>query len=155
MIIPYIIGAAILLIMLVCGLSVVEHRRGRTLSPTIVLSALLTFALICVSFMQDADLLPPFTPAIDEVLLGATWFIFAFLVLKAIDLLLVGEYLIHRHGAHVPDVVRVLMTIVGLAGTGLVILQVLLDINPVALVGLSTVMTAITGVALSDPRGIV
>jgi len=150
MMIPYIIGAAILLIMLVSGLSVLERKRGRTLSPTIVLSALLTFGLICVSFMQDADLLPPFTPAIDEVLLGATWFIFAFLVLKAIDLLLVGEYLIHRHGAHVPDVVRVLMTIVGLAGTGLVILQVLLDINPIALVALPTVMTAIVGVALRD-----
>src|SRR5262245_31578601 len=150
MMIMKIAGAAFFLICIVWGLSILARKRQRKLSPTIVLGAGLTFSLILVRVMLGADLLPAPSPRASTVLVGASWFSAAFLGLKILDFLLIGEYLIDRHGAYIPDVVRVLLVGVGLVAAGLVILEVLLDINPIALVALPTVMTAIVGVALRD-----
>jgi small-conductance mechanosensitive channel len=150
MTITKIAGAAFLLIIIVSGLSVLAHKRQRKVSPVVVLGAGLTFALICLRVLLGGDLLPAPVPMVSTALVGASWLSAAFLVLKVFDFLVIGEYLIDRHGAYIPDVVRQLIVGVGLVAAGLVILQVLLKINPIALVALPTVVTAIVGVALRD-----
>jgi small-conductance mechanosensitive channel/CRP-like cAMP-binding protein len=150
MVLTKIAGTAVLLIVIVVGLSALARTRHRTLSPTIVLVAGVAFVLIGVRVVVGAGLLPAPSPRMSAVLVGASWFSTTFLVLKILDFLVIGEYLIDRHGVYLPDVVRVLIVGVGLFAAGLVILDVLLDINPVALVALPTVMTAIVGVALRD-----
>ena len=150
MMIIKIAGAAFLLIFVVSGLSALARKRRRKLSPAVVLGAGLTFAMVCVRVILGGDLLPAPAPRVSTVLVGASWLSAAFLVLKVVDFLVIGEYLIDRHGAYIPDVVRQLIVGVGLVAAGLVILQVLLKINPIALVALPTVMTAIVGVALRD-----
>ena len=95
-------------------------------------------------------MLPAPSPTGVLVLTGATWLSVSFVALKTLDLLVIGEYLIDRHSAYIPDIVRMLIMGVGLAATALVIVQVLFQVDPVALVALPTVMTAIVGVALRD-----
>ena len=150
MMIAKISGAALFLILIVGGLSMLAHKRRRKLSPVVVLGAGVCFVLLSLRVLFKGDAFPAPSPTALMVLTGVTWFSAAFLTLKVLDLLVIGEYLIDRHGAYIPDVVRLLMTGVGLAATGLVILQALLQINPIALVALPTVMTAIIGVALRD-----
>src|SRR5262245_33469321 len=143
MMIMKVAGAAFFLICIVWGLSILARKRQRKLSPTIVLGAGLTFILIWVRVMLGADLIPAPSPRVTTVLVGASWFSAAFLVLKILDFLLIGEYLIDRHRAYIPDVVRVLLVGVGLVAAGLVILEVLFGINPNAAVCLRAVFAAV------------
>lgn len=74
----------------------------------------------------------------------------AFYLLKAADLLLVEDYLIAKKGVHIPDLVRLLLLVSGLAGAALVFLRTVMGINVVALVAIPTAATAVIGFALQD-----
>ncbi|TAL10991.1 MAG: mechanosensitive ion channel [Nitrospirae bacterium] len=74
----------------------------------------------------------------------------AFYLLKAADLLLVEDYLIAKKGVHIPQLVRLLLVLSGLAASALLFLRTVMGINVVALVAIPTAATAVIGFALQD-----
>jgi len=68
-------------------------------------------------------------------------------------LLIIGDHLIDRKGAYIPDVLRTVILFVGLTVAVLVILRLVMNINVVALVALPTVATAVVGVAAIPSSG--
>ena len=80
----------------------------------------------------------------------AAYFGTAFLLLKAADLLVVEDFLIAKKKFHIPDLLRLLLLIIGLAFAGLIFLRTVMGINVVALVAIPTAATAVIGFALQD-----
>lgn len=74
----------------------------------------------------------------------------AFYLLKAADLLLLEDYLIAKKGMHIPELLRLLLIISGLAALALVLLRTVMGINVIALVAIPTAATAVIGFALQD-----
>lgn len=74
----------------------------------------------------------------------------AFLLLKAMDILLLEDYLIIKKGLYIPDLLRVLFLLAGLAIAGIIFLRTVIGINVVALVAIPTAATAVIGFALQD-----
>lgn len=73
-----------------------------------------------------------------------------FVLLKAMDVLLVEAYLIGRKGLYIPQVLRVLIMATGLTVSVLILLRAVLGVNVLALIALPTVATAVVGFALRD-----
>jgi len=74
----------------------------------------------------------------------------AFLLLKAMDILLLEDYLIIKKGLYIPDLLRLLLLFSGLAVAGIIFLRTVIGINVVALVAIPTAATAVIGFALQD-----
>jgi len=74
----------------------------------------------------------------------------AFYLLKAADLLLLEDYLIAKKGVQIPELLRLLLIISGLAALALVLLRTVMGINVIALVAIPTAATAVIGFALQD-----
>src|SRR6059036_3842335 len=74
----------------------------------------------------------------------------AFLLLKAIDILLLEDYLIIKKGLYIPDLLRLLLLFSALAVAGIIFLRTVIGINVVALVAIPTAATAVIGFALQD-----
>jgi len=62
----------------------------------------------------------------------------AFLLLKAVDVLFLEDYLIATKGLYIPDLLRLLILLGGLAGAGIIFLWTVMGINVVALVPRNT-----------------
>src|SRR5437773_9964135 len=74
----------------------------------------------------------------------------AFLLLKAMDILLLEDYLILKKGLYIPELLRLLILFSGLAVAGIIFLRTVIGINVVALVAIPTAVTAVVGFALQD-----
>jgi small-conductance mechanosensitive channel/CRP-like cAMP-binding protein len=74
----------------------------------------------------------------------------AFLLLKAMDILLLEDYLIIKKGLYIPELLRLLILFSGLAVAGIIFLRTVIGINVVALVAIPTAATAVIGFALQD-----
>jgi small-conductance mechanosensitive channel/CRP-like cAMP-binding protein len=74
----------------------------------------------------------------------------AFLLLKAMDILFLEDYLIVKRGVYIPDLLRLLILFSGLAVAGIIFLRTVIGINVVALVAIPTAATAVIGFALQD-----
>ena len=74
----------------------------------------------------------------------------AFAILKSLDLLFIEDYLIEKQGKYIPRILRLIILLVGLTLAGLVLLWAVLNVDPLALIALPTVATAVVGFALKD-----
>ena len=74
----------------------------------------------------------------------------AFLLLKAMDIFLLEDYLIAKKGLYIPELLRLLILLGGLAVAGIILLRTVIGINVVALVAIPTAATAVIGFALQD-----
>src|SRR5438552_9246630 len=74
----------------------------------------------------------------------------AFLLLKAMDILLLEDYLIIKKGLYIPDLLRLLLLFSGLAVAGIIFLSTVIGINVVALVAIPIAPSASSGFALPD-----
>jgi small-conductance mechanosensitive channel/CRP-like cAMP-binding protein len=74
----------------------------------------------------------------------------AFVILKALDLAFIEDYLVEKQEKYIPRILRVIILLFGLALTGLVLLRIVLNVDPLALIALPTVATAVVGFALKD-----
>ena len=74
----------------------------------------------------------------------------AFVLFKALDLLLVEDYLVKKRECYIPQVLRMLFLIIGVILAGLVLLHTVLNVNLFALIALPTIATAVVGFALKD-----
>jgi small-conductance mechanosensitive channel len=74
----------------------------------------------------------------------------AFFLIKAVDLVLLEDFLIAKKGLYIPDLLRLLFLITGVAIAALIFLRTLMGINVIALVAIPTAATAVIGFALQD-----
>jgi small-conductance mechanosensitive channel/CRP-like cAMP-binding protein len=137
-------------IAVVVGLAYLARRREKTLPPAIFIGAGITAVLADAALVFSSGVAPsPPQTVLNWIEVGA-YCGASFLLLKAIDLFIIGDYLIGRKGTYIPDVVRTLILFTGLTAATLVILRLVMNINVIALVALPTVATAVVGVALRD-----
>lgn len=78
------------------------------------------------------------------------YLVLSFVILKTLDLLLIEDYLVEKQGKYIPRILRLIILLVGLVLAGLVLLRAVLNVDPLALIALPTVATAVVGFALKD-----
>lgn len=74
----------------------------------------------------------------------------SFVILKTLDLLFIEDYLIEQQGKYIPRILRMIILLVGLTLAGLVLLRTVLNVDPLALIAVPTIATAVVGFALKD-----
>ena len=96
-----------------------------------------TLVLYFILILDESEL--PFLQAIDLWKSVSHWLKFTaylattFFFIKAIDLLVVEDFLIAKKGFYIPDLLRLMFGIAGLALAGLVFLRTVMGINVIAL----------------------
>lgn len=138
------------LAVILAGLAYLGHRRQRGVPAKIIGAAVLTLAMAGAWMAADNDVIQDVPQGVMPWLLVATGISGALFLLLVIDHVVIGEFVIERRGRYLPEVVRSLLVVMGLACVTLVLLHTVLAINVVALVALPTVATAVVGVALKD-----
>ncbi|MBA5865481.1 MAG: mechanosensitive ion channel [Nitrospira sp. CR1.3] len=78
------------------------------------------------------------------------YLVMSFVILKALDLLFIEDYLIERQGKYIPRILRLIILLVGVTLAGLVLLRAVLEVDPLTLIALPTIATAVVGFALKD-----
>ena len=78
------------------------------------------------------------------------YLVVSFVILKTLDLLFIEDYLIEKLGKYIPRILRMIILLVGLTLAGLVLLRAVLKVDPLALIALPTIATAVVGFALKD-----
>ncbi len=78
------------------------------------------------------------------------YLVVSFVILKTLDLLFIEDYLIDNRGKYIPRILRMIILLVGLTLAGLILLRVVLEVDPLALIALPTIATAVVGFALKD-----
>ena len=73
-----------------------------------------------------------------------------FVILKTLDLLFIEDYLVGKRGKYIPRILRLIFLLVGVTLSGLVLLRTVLDMDPLTLIALPTIATAVVGFALKD-----
>lgn len=131
------------------GLVFLARLRQKRVPSSIVIVLLGTLLLVALLLFTSGFLHSPTSRVRAWLEFGVSLGV-SFLVLKVADLFLIEDYLIARRGAYIPDVVRILILMVGMTAAGLVSLRLVMNINVIALVALPTVATAVIGVAMRD-----
>jgi small-conductance mechanosensitive channel/CRP-like cAMP-binding protein len=106
--------------------------------------------LLCLLEVLSWDFFPPLPRSVEAGITFGAYLSFAFVALRAADLLIIEAILVDRKGMYFPRILRWLVIAFGLVMTGLVMLHTVLGINVVALVAVPTVLTAILGFAMKD-----
>jgi small-conductance mechanosensitive channel/CRP-like cAMP-binding protein len=143
-------GTALGVIAVVVGLAYLAHRRQKSLPLSVVAGASVTLLLASAVLIFNSGVVAAPPTGVLAWLEFGTYLGVSFLFLKLIDLIVIADYLIDRKGAYIPDVVRSLIMLTGVAAASLIILRLVMNINVIALVALPTVATAVVGVALRD-----
>ena len=78
------------------------------------------------------------------------YLVISFVTLKTLDLLFIEDYLIEKQSKYIPRILRLIILLVGLTLAGLVLLWAVLNVDPLALIALPTIATAVVGFALKD-----
>lgn len=138
------------IIVVVAGLAYLAQKRRKTFPLSVIAGAGLTLLLSGAVLVFKSGLVNPLPPFVLDWLTFAAYLGASFLLLKTVDLILIGDYLVERRGTYIPDVVRSLVLSAGLVAAALIILRLVMNINVIALVALPTVATAVVGVALRD-----
>ena len=126
------------------------RRRQKGLPIMVVVVLVGTSLLASTLLLFSSGVVAPLPSRTRAWLEFTTYLGVSFVLLKLVDLLIIGDHLIDRKGAYIPDVLRTLILFVGLTVAVLVILRLVMNINVIALVALPTVATAVVGVALRD-----
>ncbi len=129
-----------------------SRKRAKKVPGYFFATYIVTLSLYVLLILNESDLVE----AVDLWEGAYLWTKFAaylgtaFYLLKAADLLLLEDYLIAKKGMHIPELLRLLLVITGLAASALVFLRTVMGINVVALVAIPTAATAVIGFALQD-----
>ena len=126
------------------------RRRQKGLPVSVVVVLVGTSLLASTLLLSSSGVVAPLPSQTRAWLEFTTYLGVSFVLLKLVDLLIIGDHLIDRKGAYIPDVLRTVFLFVGLTVVVLVILRLVMNINVIALVALPTVATAVVGVALRD-----
>jgi small-conductance mechanosensitive channel/CRP-like cAMP-binding protein len=128
------------------------RKRAKKVPKSFFAVFIVTIALYIVLILNESELIL-WVDLWEDVYLWTKFAAYlgtAFFLLKATDLLLLEDYLIAKKGLHIPDLLRLLALLIGLALAGLVFLRTVMGINVIALVAIPTAATAVIGFALQD-----
>jgi small-conductance mechanosensitive channel/CRP-like cAMP-binding protein len=147
------LGVTLTLAVLLFGIYYfMSRKRAQKVPGYFFATYIVTLSLYVLLILNESDLVE----AVDLWKGAYLWTKFAaylgtaFYLLKAADLLLLEDYLIAKKGMHIPQLLRLLFVITGLAASALVFLRTVMGINVVALVAIPTAATAVIGFALQD-----
>jgi len=128
------------------------RKRAKKVPPSVFAIFISTLVLYILLVLNESDLIEfvdlwpePYRWLKFVAYLGTAYFL-----LKAMDLLFLEDYLVVKKGLYVPDLMRMLIVITGLAVAVLISLRLVMGINVVALVAIPTAATAVIGFALQD-----
>jgi small-conductance mechanosensitive channel/CRP-like cAMP-binding protein len=124
--------------------------RGKRISLVTFLAFLGTLLLLCLDQMVVLGRISPVVPFFEDGLrlgayLGAT-----FVILQALDLLLIEAVLIDQKDLFLPASLRMVLVATGLVLAGVLLLHQVVGINVIALIAVPTILTAVVGLALKD-----
>jgi small-conductance mechanosensitive channel/CRP-like cAMP-binding protein len=149
------IGATTILAVILFGVYFfIAHKRAKHVPWNFFALFMGTLVLYIILILDESQL--PFLQAIDLWKGASLWVKFsaylatAFFLIKATDLLFVEDFLIAKKGFYIPELLRLLFLVTGLAIAALVFLRTVVGINVIALVAIPTALTAIIGFALQD-----
>ena len=132
----------------------IAHKRAKRVPVSFFAVFIGTLLVYIILILDESEL--PLLQAIDLWESVAHWLKFTaylgttFFFIKAADLLLVEDFLITKKGFYIPDLLRMMFMIAGLALAALIFLRTILGINVIALVAIPTALTAVVGFALQD-----
>jgi small-conductance mechanosensitive channel len=89
-------------------------------------------------------------PWAQQSLTFTAYLVMSFVLLKTLDLVFIEDYLIEKRGTYIPRLLRLIILLIGVTLVGLVLLRMVLDVDPLTLIALPTVATAVVGFALKD-----
>jgi small-conductance mechanosensitive channel len=142
--------ASILGLMIVGLLILVGAVRKKPAGPDFYAGCLSAILLTLLLELTVQGVTPPAPQWVQASLTFATYLVMSFVVLKTLDLLFIGDYLVEKKGTYIPRILRLIILLVGVILAGLVLLRVVLEVDPLTLVALPTIATAVVGFALKD-----
>src|SRR6266581_1191021 len=128
------------------------RKRGKKAPHSFFTVSVVTLALYVLLILNESELFGRFS-LWEGVYLWTKFAAYlgtAFLLLKAMDILLLEDYFIIKKGLYIPDLLRLLLLFSGLAVAGIIFLRTVIGINVVALVAIPTAATAVIGFALQE-----
>lgn len=128
----------------------IANVRAKKISRMVAAVFVATLVLYLSLLVFASGLMPPLPRVLHNWITLFAYLGTTFVVLKAADLLLIEDFLIEKKGFHIPDLVRLLIILAGLAVGVLVFLRLVVGINVIALVAIPTAATAVIGFALQD-----
>src|SRR5213593_2509914 len=147
------LGVTFILAAALSGVYMLMARKRAKKSPhSFFTVSVVTLALYVLLILNESELFGRFS-LWEGVYLWTKFAAYlgtAFLLLKAVDVLFLQDYLIAKKGLYIPDLLRLVILLSGLAGAGIIFLWTVMGINVVALVAIPTVATAVIGFALQD-----
>src|SRR5437773_953823 len=129
-----------------------DRKRAKKAPHSFFTVSVVTLALYVLLILNESELFGRFS-LWEGVYLWTKFAAYlgtAFLLLKAMDILLLEDYLIIKKGLYIPDLLRLLLLFSALAVAGIIFLRTVIGINVVALVAIPTAATAVIGFALQD-----
>ena len=132
----------------------IAHKRAKRVPVSFFAVFIGTLVVYIILILDESEL--PLLQAIDLWESVAHWLKFTaylgttFFFIKAADLLLVEDFFITKKGFYIPDLLRMMFMIAGLALAALIFLRTVMGINVIALVAIPTALTAVVGFALQD-----
>jgi small-conductance mechanosensitive channel/CRP-like cAMP-binding protein len=132
----------------------IAHKRAKRVPWNFFALFIGTLILYFLLILDESEL--PFLQGIALWKVVSLWLKFTaylattFFFIKAIDLVVVEDFLIAKKDFYIPELLRLLFMMSGLALAGLIFLRTVMGINVIALVAIPTALTAVVGFALQD-----
>jgi small-conductance mechanosensitive channel len=132
----------------------IAHKRAKRVPTSFFALFIGTLVLYFVLILDESEL--PFLQGINLWKISSLWLKFTaylattFFFIKAIDLVVVEDFLVAKKAFYIPELLRLLFMITALALAGLIFLRTVMGINVIALVAIPTALTAVVGFALQD-----
>lgn len=147
------VGATVTLAIVLFGVYFFMARKRARKVPLHVFTIFAVTTILYIVLLLDESDIVEFVDLWEHVHLWikfAAYLGTAFLIIKAIDLLFVEDFLVTKKGFYVPNLLRMLFVLTALIIVGLISLRLVMGINVIALVAIPTALTAIIGFALQD-----
>jgi small-conductance mechanosensitive channel/CRP-like cAMP-binding protein len=124
--------------------------RKKSAEPEFYAGCLSAILLVLLLGLTAEGFIPQVPPWAQPWLTFIAYLVVSFVILKTLDLLFIEDYLIDKLGKYIPRILRLIILLVCLTLIGLVLLRAVLDMDPLTLIALPTIATAVVGFALKD-----
>ncbi len=144
-------GVASILGLITAGLlTYLSTARKKPAGIGFYAAGLTTILLMFLLGISAQGLIPHMPQWVQPWVAFIAYLAMAFVVLKALDLLFIEDYLIEKQGNYIPRILRLIFLLVGITLASLMLLRAVLEVDPLALIALPTIVTAVVGFALKD-----
>ncbi|SPP63100.1 mechanosensitive ion channel family protein [Nitrospira lenta] len=144
-------GVALILSLITGGLLVyLGTVRKKPAGLGFYVGCLSTIVLVLLLELITQGLIPHIPHWIRPWAAFLAYLAMSFVLLKTLDLLFIEDYLIEKRGKYIPRTLRLIFLLFGVTLAALILLRSVLDVDPLTLIALPTIATAVVGFALKD-----